>query len=67
MGSKGGVREAITGNDGGVVGNGILGHPGQVGVRVVDIEKAESFGKASGPFEVVHQRPGGVTADIHVV
>lgn len=67
MGSQGGVRESITGDDGGIGGHRILGHPGQVGVRVIDIEQTESFRKACRPFEVVHQRPGRVATDIHVI
>lgn len=55
MGSLGGVGESITGDDVGVGGHGILGHPGKVGVRVIDIEQAEPLGKARGPFKVVHQ------------
>lgn len=55
MGSQGGVRESITGDDGGVGGHRTLGHPGEVGVRVIDIEQTESLGKAPGPFKVVHQ------------
>lgn len=43
MGSQGRVRESITRDDGGVVGHRIFGHPGQFGVRVIDVEQTESL------------------------
>lgn len=67
MGSQGRVRESITGDDGAVGGHGILGHPGEVGVRVIDVEQTESLGEASGPFKVVHERPGRVATDVHLI
>ena len=31
---------------------------------VVDVDETETLGEAVGPFEVVEQRPGEVTADV---
>lgn len=67
MGSQGWVGESIAVDDGGVLGNRILGHSRQFRVGVIDIEKAKSLRKASGPFKVVHQWPCCVTTDIHII
>ena len=39
-----------------------FGRPGQC--RIVDVDYAESFRVTPGPFEVVHQRPDEVPADV---
>ena len=50
MRARGGVREAVTGDDGGVVGHRAFGNTSEVGVRVIDVEQAEPFREPRCPL-----------------